>query len=89
MHERALNLVYNGTPNVSFDKLLVKGKSVSIHQKNNFCDLPLKVSKLKMEQSVFPQKQLVHQFIKVKQQQKPSNLFLHPFYFQWSVITPT
>ena len=33
IHERALNLVYNGTPNVSSDELLVKDKSVSLHQK--------------------------------------------------------
>ena len=32
IYERALKLVYNDTPNLSFDELLVK--SVSIHQRS-------------------------------------------------------
>ena len=33
-HERALKLVYNGSPYLSFDELLIKDKSVSIYQRN-------------------------------------------------------
>ena len=34
IHQRTLKLIYNVTPNLSFGELLVKDKSVSIHQKN-------------------------------------------------------
>ena len=34
IHERALRLVYDDSPYLSFDELLIKDKSVSIHQKN-------------------------------------------------------
>ena len=34
IHERALRLVYDDSPYLSFDELLIKGKSVSIHQRN-------------------------------------------------------
>ena len=36
LHERALRLVYDDSPYLSFDELLmlIKDKSVSIHQKN-------------------------------------------------------
>ena len=34
IHETALKLIYNDTLNVSFDELLVKDKSVSLHQSN-------------------------------------------------------
>lgn len=45
---RALKLVYNDTPNLSFDELLVKDKSVSVHQRN--FQLPaFKFSKVKMK----------------------------------------
>ena len=34
IHERALRLVYDDSPYLSFDELLIKDKSVSIHQRN-------------------------------------------------------
>ena len=34
IHERALRLVYDDKPYLSFDELLIKDKSVSIHQRN-------------------------------------------------------
>ena len=34
IHERALRLVYDDSPYLSFDELLTKNKSVSIHQRN-------------------------------------------------------
>ena len=34
IHETALKLICNDTLNVSFDELLVKDKSVSLHQSN-------------------------------------------------------
>ena len=34
IHERALRLVYDDSPYLGFDELLIKDKSVSIHQKN-------------------------------------------------------
>ena len=34
IHERALRLVYDDSPDLSFDELLIKDKSVSIHQIN-------------------------------------------------------
>ena len=34
IHERALSLVYYDSPYLSFDELLIKDKSVSIHQRN-------------------------------------------------------
>ena len=34
IHERALRLVYDDSPYLSFDELLIKEKSVSIHQRN-------------------------------------------------------
>ena len=34
IHERALKLAYNDSPYLSFDELLIKDKSVSIHQRN-------------------------------------------------------
>ena len=34
LRERALRLVYDGSPNLSFDELLIKGKSISIYQRN-------------------------------------------------------
>ena len=34
MHKRALKMIYNDTPNLSFDVLLIKNKPVSIHQRN-------------------------------------------------------
>ena len=36
IHERALRLVYDDSPYLSFDELLIKDKSVSIHQRNLF-----------------------------------------------------
>ena len=33
IHERALRLVYDDSQNLPFEELLVKGNSVSIHQK--------------------------------------------------------
>ena len=33
IHERALKLVHDDSPYLSFDELLIKDKSVSIHQK--------------------------------------------------------
>ena len=45
---KALKLVYNETPKLIFDELLVKDKSVSIHQRN--FQLPaFKFSKLEMK----------------------------------------
>ena len=45
---KALKLVYNDTAKLIFDELLVKDKSVSIHQRN--FQLPaFKFSKLKMK----------------------------------------
>ena len=35
IHERALWLVYDDSPYLSFDELLIKNKSVSIHQRNH------------------------------------------------------
>ena len=35
IHERALKLVPEDSPYFSFDELLIKGKSVSIHQKKS------------------------------------------------------
>ena len=34
IHDRALRLVYDDSPYLSFDELPIKGKSVSIHQRN-------------------------------------------------------
>ena len=34
MHERALKLVYDNSSYLSFDELLIKDNSVSIHQRN-------------------------------------------------------
>ena len=34
IHERASRLVYDDSPYLSSDELLIKGKSVSIHQRN-------------------------------------------------------
>ena len=34
IHEKALRLVYDDSPYLSFDELLIKDKSVSIHQRN-------------------------------------------------------
>ena len=34
IHETALKLVYDGSSYVSYDKLLIKDKSVSIYQRN-------------------------------------------------------
>ena len=34
MHDRALSLVYDESPYLSFDELLIKGKSVSFHQRH-------------------------------------------------------
>ena len=34
IHEKALTLVYDGSPYLSFDELLIKDKSVSIYQKH-------------------------------------------------------
>ena len=34
IHKRALKLVYQGSPNLTFQELLAKDKSVSVHQKN-------------------------------------------------------
>ena len=34
MHERAFRLAYDDSPSLSFDELLIKDKSVSIHQRN-------------------------------------------------------
>ena len=34
IHERALRLVYDDNPHLSFDELLIKDKSVRFHQRN-------------------------------------------------------
>ena len=34
IHERALRLVYDDSPYLSFDELIIKDKSVIIHQRN-------------------------------------------------------
>ena len=34
IYKMALKLAYNGTPNLSFDELSIKDKSVNIHQIN-------------------------------------------------------
>ena len=34
IHKRALKLVYKGSPDLKFQELLAKNKSVSVHQKN-------------------------------------------------------
>ena len=33
IHERALNLVYDDSPYLCFDEMLIKDKSISIHQR--------------------------------------------------------
>ena len=34
IHQRALRLVFDDSSHLSFDELLIKGKSVTIHQRN-------------------------------------------------------
>lgn len=48
IHKRALKLVYNDIPNLSFDGFLVEDKLVNIHLRN-FNYLTLKFPKSKME----------------------------------------
>ena len=67
IHESALKFVYSDTPNLSFDELLVKDKSVSIHLRN----LQLFVTEIsKIRNGIIPELMNdIFQFVK-----KPYNL---------------
>ena len=67
IHEGALKFVYSDTPNLSFDELLVKDKSVSIHLRN----LQLFVTEIsKVRNGIIPELMNdIFQFVK-----KPYNL---------------